>query len=96
VDEWNSEVGKHLLFQHVRLMIPSYQNSPASDLRQLHIPVLIAWGEHDTVTPLSLGQRLAREIPGARFERIAGAGHVLVDDAPDAVGRLLADFAGAL
>jgi pimeloyl-ACP methyl ester carboxylesterase len=95
VDEWNSEVGKHLLFQHVRLMIPNYQNSPASDLRELRIPFLIGWGEQDRVTPLWLGQRLAHEIPAARFERIPGAGHLVVDDAPDAVGRLLASFAGA-
>ena len=92
VNEWNGEVGKHLLFQHVRLMVPSYQNAPASDLRQLRIPVMIVWGERDSVTPIALGERLAREIPAARFERIAGAGHLVVDDAPDVVGRLLADF----
>jgi pimeloyl-ACP methyl ester carboxylesterase len=93
VDEWNSEVGKHLLYQHVRLMIPNYQNSPASDLRMLEIPVSIGWGERDTVTPISLGERLAHEIPGARFERIPNAGHLLADDAPDALGKLLVDFA---
>jgi pimeloyl-ACP methyl ester carboxylesterase len=94
VEEWNSETGKHLLYQHVRLMIGSYQNSPASDLRKLEIPVLIGWSERDTVTPPALGERLAREIPGSRLERLPGAGHLVVEDAPAALGKLLADFAG--
>ncbi|MBF6589408.1 MAG: alpha/beta fold hydrolase [Ktedonobacterales bacterium] len=93
-DEWNSETGKHLLFQHVRLLIRAYQNAPASDLRELRLPVLVAWGERDGVTPIALGERLAAEMPNARLERIAGAGHLVMDDAPAAVGQLVADFAG--
>jgi len=93
VDEWNSEVGKQLLFQHARLLLPVYQNSTASDLRRLEIPVLIVWGELDTVSPITLATRLATEISGARLETIPNAGHLLVDDAPSAVGALLVDFA---
>ncbi len=93
VDEWNSEVGKHLLFQHARLLTPIYQNSTASDLRRLEIPALIVWGELDMVTPIALGERLAREIPGARLETIPNAGHLIADDAPSAVAALLVEFA---
>jgi pimeloyl-ACP methyl ester carboxylesterase len=90
---WNSELGKEMLFQHVRLMLPLYMNSVGSDLRKLGIPALVIWGEQDSVTPLALGQRLAREIPGARLEVVPSAGHLLLDDAPEAVARLLAEFA---
>lgn len=93
VKEWSSEIGKEMLFQHVRLMLPGYLNSVGSDLRKLTVPVLLVWGEADTVTPLALGERMAREIPGARFEKVMDAGHLILDDAPDAVGKLVADFA---
>ena len=94
VSQWDSELGKEMLFQHARLMLPLYLNSVGSDLKKLDYPVLVVWGEKDTVTPLPLGQRLAREIPGARFELLKGAGHMALDEAPDALGKLLADFIG--
>ncbi len=91
-DEWNSTVGKFMLMQHVRAMNPLYINSVASDVIKLRIPVRIIWGERDEVTPLALGERLSREAGTARLEVIKGAGHMLLDDAPDQVARLLADF----
>lgn len=95
VNEWNSDIGRELLFQHVRLMNPMYLNSVSSYLRGLTVPVLLVWGENDKVTPVSLGERLQRDIPGARLEIVKGAGHLLLDDAPDAVGDLIARFATA-
>lgn len=93
VDEWDSNIGKQMLYQHVRQMIPNYTNSVATDNAKLTIPVLLLWGAQDTVTPPALGERLRDEIPGAHFETIANAGHLLLDDAPGEVGRRLAEFA---
>lgn len=94
VSQWQSEIGKEMLFQHARLMLPLYLNSVGSDLKKLAYPVMIVWGEQDIITPLPLGQRLAREIPGARFELLKGVGHMALDEAPDAVGKLVVDFIG--
>jgi pimeloyl-ACP methyl ester carboxylesterase len=96
VSEWNSEVGKELLFQHVRLMLPLYSNSVSPYVRQLTIPVLVVWGEVDQITPVRIGERLAREIADAQLKVVPGAGHLLLDDAPEAVGTAIADFVGAL
>jgi pimeloyl-ACP methyl ester carboxylesterase len=94
VDEWNSNVGKQLLYQHVRLMIPNYTNSVSTDNARLTIPVLLLWSEQDTVTPPALGERLRDEIAGAQFATITNAGHLLLEDAPAEVGRRLAEFVG--
>jgi pimeloyl-ACP methyl ester carboxylesterase len=94
--EWNSAEGRELLFQHIRQMNPNYILSVASDNKRLKLPALVIWGERDQVTPLALGQRLARDIPGARLEIVAGAGHLILDDAPEKVGGLLADFVAGL
>lgn len=92
---WNTEMGKEMLFQHIRLMLPLYSNAVSSYLRKLDVPVLLIWGESDAITPRTLGERMLREIPGSRLEIIPNAGHLVLDDAPDAVGKLIGDFAGA-
>ena len=93
VSEWDSELGKELLFQHVRLMKPLYLNSVGSDLRRLNIPVLVLWGEADRVTPPALGERLAREIPGAKLVTLPGTGHMALVDAPNLVAKEIVSFA---
>lgn len=95
IQEWNSSLGKNLLFQHIRLMNPTYMNSVSSDLRRLDIPVLLVWGDSDQITPPSLGERMLREIPAARLEIIRNTGHLVLDEAPESVGGLIAEFAGS-
>ena len=96
VGEWNSDLGRESLFQHVRQMRPDYILSVASDNKRLQVPTLIVWGEQDQVTPITLGKRLARDIPGARLEVVPSAGHLILDDAPDRVGAVLAEFISGL
>ena len=61
-----------MLFQHVRLMRPDYVNSVSTDVEMWPKPVLLLWGDQDSVTPLSLGQRLANANPNARLEVLRG------------------------
>jgi len=96
IDPWNSELGKELLFQHVRLLHSNYTNSVASDLKVMGKPTLIIWGEKDQQVPLKLAHRLNRDIPGSRLEVIPDAGHLVLFDAPQAVAKAIVDFVGSL
>ena len=96
IGQWNSEVGKEVLFQHIRLLVPSYTNSVSSDLKTMGKPTLIIWGENDQQIPLSYAQRLHRDIPESHLIIIPAAGHLILFDAPDAVASALNDFIGSL
>jgi pimeloyl-ACP methyl ester carboxylesterase len=96
IDQWNSHLGKEMFYQHVRLLIPSYSNSVASDLKVMGKPALIIWGEKDQQVPLKYAQRLHREIPESHLVIIPGAGHMVLFDAPDQVASALTDFVGRL
>ncbi len=96
IEPWNSELGKELLFQQIRLLYPNYCNSVASDLKVLEKPTLIIWGEKDAQIPLKYAQRLHREIPESRLVIIPGAGHMILFDAPNQVASALTDFVGRL
>ncbi len=93
---WNSELGKEVLLQHIRLLVPWYVNSVSSDLKTLGKPVLIVWGENDQQIPVLYGQRLHHDIPDSQLVVIPNAGHMSLFDAPDAVAGALTDFVQGL
>lgn len=44
-------------------------------MKQTKLPVLVMWGENDSVIPLQLGKRLVEATPNARLTVFEGAGH---------------------
>jgi len=96
IEPWNSELGKEVLFQHIRLLIPGYTNSVSTDLKELGKPVLIIWGQNDQQVPLKFAERLHREIPEAELVIVPEAGHLILFDTPGAVASALSNFIGNL
>ena len=62
------------------------------DPHQVRQPVLILWGEHDRVIPLSTGLELADQIPNAQLAVIQNAGHLALEEQPEECNRILLDF----
>ena len=58
-------------------------------------PALVVWGEHDQVVPISAGHAYARALPHAIFETVAGCGHCVDMEQPEALARLVTDFLAA-
>lgn len=65
-------------------------------LAKLGVPGKIIWGEDDPFAPVAGAKRLEAEIPGSELVVIEGAGHFVVEDAPERYGRELAEFLGSL
>lgn len=53
---------------------------PSRGLDSIEVPTLVIHGETDRLIPVENGERLAREIPGARFVRLKEASHVFTTD----------------
>jgi pimeloyl-ACP methyl ester carboxylesterase len=94
LEPWDSDLGKQVLFQHIRLLLPNYSNAVSSDLKTMGKPTLIIWGEKDAQIPLKFAQRLHREIAESRLVIIPDAGHMILFDAPQRVANALSDFIG--
>jgi pimeloyl-ACP methyl ester carboxylesterase len=56
---------------------------------QITAPTLVIWGEADPWIPAARAAELARRIPGARLEILPTAGHLVQEDQPDELVRLL-------
>lgn len=65
--------------------------SVTAKTRGVRAPTLVLWGSSDAVVSPVLGRKLARDIPGARFE-LLDAGHVPQEERPLELARIIADF----
>ena len=61
-------------------------------LAALAVPTLLLWGQDDAFAPVAGAHRFQQEIPHAELEVIAGAGHFVVEDAPEAYAAALVGF----
>ena len=93
---WASELGKEVLFQHIRQQVPNYSMSVASDMRWVNKPVLIIWGEKDEMLPIGYAERLHRDIPNSHLALVPKSGHLVLEEAPEDVARLMSEFAAGL
>jgi pimeloyl-ACP methyl ester carboxylesterase len=55
--------------------------------------VLVVWGRADKVVPLECGEAYARAIPGSRLSVVEKCGHFVDMEQPDALVKLISEFA---
>ena len=58
-------------------------------LSQVDVPLDIVGADNDVFCPRRASQIIADAVPHSRFHEVAGSGHLLSVDQPDAYGRLL-------
>jgi len=54
-----------------------------------HVPVTIAWGDHDRLLLPRQLERARRRVPRARPVLIPGVGHLMMGDDPQAVAAVI-------
>ena len=57
-----------------------------------HLPLLLMWGEHDSLIPASHGRATHEQLPGSRLELFAESGHFPQLDEPERFLHVLQDF----
>lgn len=59
---------------------------------RVDVPTLIIWGTHDEVLPLSMGYKLAAQLPRARLVAVPAGMHSLVIEEPRAVAWVVREY----
>jgi pimeloyl-ACP methyl ester carboxylesterase len=62
------------------------------NLTTINKPTLIVWGENDAYLPLSLADRIHKDIAGSKMEIIPDCGHFVQEDEPEKVTELIVSF----
>jgi haloacetate dehalogenase len=69
------------------------RSRPASAPRVRADRMLVLWGARDPVLPISTGESVVRDLgPECVMVTVPGAGHFVVEEAPDVVAEVLVDF----
>ncbi|WP_369275404.1 alpha/beta fold hydrolase [Streptomyces sp. R11] len=89
---WLSDVGQSAFYRQIAQADQRYTDEVQERYGEIGFPTLVCWGEDDTWIPVAKGRELAARIPGARLEPIAGAGHLVQEDAPAELTAALMAF----
>lgn len=90
---WLSDAGRRAFSAQIRDADEAHTAEFEPLLGRVAVPTTVLWGEADAWIPVERGRALADAIPGARFEAIPDAGHLVQLDAPE---RLTAGILRAL
>ena len=94
VDPWLGEGGQAAFYRQIAQMDQRYTDEIESRYGEMRCPVRIIWGEQDAWIPVERGRELTRRITGSTLRIVPDAGHLVQEDAPEAVvAALLGDLA---
>lgn len=82
---WRGEVGQPAFYRQIAQMDQRYTEEVESAYGPMDCPVRILWGEQDQWIPIERGRRLAESLTGGALTVVPGAGHLVQEDAPEAI-----------
>jgi pimeloyl-ACP methyl ester carboxylesterase len=66
----------------------------ALEVEQIDVPALVVHGDDDVIVPVENGRILAQRLPNARFVELAGRGHNVMLQDPEAFNAVVLGFLG--
>lgn len=82
---WQGEVGQPAFYRQIAQMNQNYTDEVEKYYGPMDCPVRLLWGERDDWIPLPQGQKLAEKLTGGKLTVIPDAGHLVQEDAPEAI-----------
>ncbi len=62
------------------------------DLKSIHVPALVVWGEQDSWVDVRVADKLVNELPDGRLVRMPGIGRLVPEENPEQLTKLLLEF----
>jgi pimeloyl-ACP methyl ester carboxylesterase len=82
---WQGETGQAAFYRQIAQMDQCYTDEIEKLYEPLDCPVTILWGEEDKWIPMERGEALASALSGRPLIRVPDAGHLVQEDAPEAI-----------
>jgi pimeloyl-ACP methyl ester carboxylesterase len=91
---WLGEMGQAAFYRQMGQFDMRFTDEIETRYGEVRCPTLILWGDEDRWLPIEHGRRLKTLIPSAAFRPVAGSGHLVQEDAPEAIVATLLDVLG--
>jgi pimeloyl-ACP methyl ester carboxylesterase len=82
---WQGETGRPSFYRQIAQMSDRYLEEMEPLYGPMDWPVEILWGERDAWIPIAQGETLASRLTGGALTRVPNAGHLVQEDAPEAI-----------
>ena len=82
---WQGKIGQSGFYRQIAQMDQKYTDEIRQFYAPLDCPTKILWGAKDDWIPLAKGQELADILTGKKLYIVPNAGHLLQEDAPEAI-----------
>ncbi len=82
---WLGSAGQAAFYRQIAQMDQAYTIEIEDALGAVRCPLSVLWGEEDAWLPAAQGRELARRLGDAAFTGAPAAGHLIQEDAPEAV-----------
>lgn len=82
---WLGPAGQPAFYRQIAQMDTRYTDEVQDRYDQIRCPVRVLWGTEDRWIPIEKGRELVARIPDCEFVEIPGAGHLMQEDAPEAI-----------
>jgi pimeloyl-ACP methyl ester carboxylesterase len=89
IGPWLGPTGQSAFYRQIAQGDQRHTDEVEPLYSQVTAPTLVIWGEADPWLPAARAVELAQRIPGARLELLPAAGHLVQEDRPDELIRLL-------
>lgn len=92
LEPWLGPIGQAAFYRQIVQMDVRYTDEVQNLYPELRCPVQVLWGKDDEWIPIEKGRQLAGMMPGARLVTIEQCGHLMQEDAPEAILAALFEF----
>jgi len=82
---WLGPVGQAAFYRQIAQMDIKYTDAVQDRYGDIRCPVKLLWGTEDQWIPIPQGRKLASMIANCDLTEIAGSGHLMQEDAPEAI-----------
>ena len=85
VAPWLGTEGQAAFYRQWAQADDKYTRAVEARFETIRVPTLLLWGVEDRWIPVDRGYRLADIIPGARLSVVPEAGHLVIEERPEAL-----------
>jgi pimeloyl-ACP methyl ester carboxylesterase len=82
---WLGDTGKPAFYRQIAQMDQRHTDAIEPFYGPMDAEVRLLWGERDAWIPVAQGEALAARLTGGRLIRVPDAGHLVQEDAPEAI-----------